>query len=121
MEQRAGIKFCFKLGKTFTETHKLMKQVYGDDCLSRTSTYEWFNRFKNGRESLEDDERSGRPKSAVIDENIQIVRDFVKKEPKSSLRYMEMELEISYKSIHRILIEHLGMRKLRVTFSYSEN
>jgi hypothetical protein len=28
-EQRINIKFCFKLGKTFRETYKMMKNVYG--------------------------------------------------------------------------------------------
>ncbi|EGI70146.1 FLJ37770-like protein [Acromyrmex echinatior] len=42
-EQRANIKFCFKLGKTFTETHNLMKQVYGDNCVARASVYDqWY-------------------------------------------------------------------------------
>ncbi|KAG5312922.1 GVQW3 protein, partial [Acromyrmex insinuator] len=45
-EQRANIKFCFKLGKTFTETHNLMKQVYGDNCVARASVYEWYTRFR---------------------------------------------------------------------------
>jgi transposase len=70
IEQRANIKFCFKLGKYFTETHQMMKQVYGNDCLSRSTIYEWFNRFKGGREDLNDDERSGRPREAVNEENI---------------------------------------------------
>ena len=42
-EQRANIKFCFKIGKTFTETFQLMKQVYGDDCLSRSRGREDIN------------------------------------------------------------------------------
>ena len=37
IEQKANIKFCFKLGKTFTETHQMMQQVYGSDCLSRAT------------------------------------------------------------------------------------
>ena len=64
-EQRANIKFCFKLGKTFTETHNLMKQVYGDNCVARTSVYEWYTRFKNGREDINDDAHTGRPKSTI--------------------------------------------------------
>ena len=55
VEQRANIKFCFKLGKTFTETHQMMKKVYGDNCLSRRRIHEWFKRFYEGREALEDD------------------------------------------------------------------
>ena len=44
--QRANIKFCLKLGKTFTGRFELMKQVYGDNCLFRARVHEWFKRFK---------------------------------------------------------------------------
>ena len=92
IEQRLNIKFCFKLGKTFTETHQMMKKVYGDDCLSRSSIHEWFKHFQEGREALEDDERSGRPRNIVNEKNAEIVREFIRKKPKSSLKYMESEL-----------------------------
>lgn len=116
IEQRANIKFCFKIGKSFTETHQLMKQVYGDDCLSRTSVFEWYKRFKDGREDLNDDEHTGRPRETTTEENIKIVADFIKKEPKSSVRYMEMELNIPKTIIHRILTEHLGLTKVCARF-----
>jgi hypothetical protein len=61
MEQRANIKFCFKTGKTATETFRLIEQAYGDNALSRTRVFEWYARFRDGREYLEDDESSGRP------------------------------------------------------------
>nr|APL98289.1 putative DD34D transposase [Bactrocera tryoni] len=111
-EQRANIKFCFKLGKTFTETFQMMKKVYGDQCLSRSNVHEWFKRFQEGREDLCDDQKSGRPKSVITQNNIEKVQEFIKNEPKSSLRYMEMELNITKDSIHRILIDKLGLRKV---------
>ena len=52
---------------------------------------------------MEDDDRSGRTRN--------VVREFIKKEPKSSLKYMESELEISAASIYRILTENLGLHK----------
>ena len=39
MEQRAIIKFCFKLGKKFAEAYELLKKVYGDDYMSRPQVY----------------------------------------------------------------------------------
>ena len=66
IEQRANI---IKLVKIFTETHQLMKKVYGDDCLSRSRIHEWFKLFQDGWEALEDDERSGRPRNVVNEEN----------------------------------------------------
>ena len=90
----------------------MMKKVYGDDCLSRSCIHEYFTRFQEGRESLEDDERSGRQRYVVNEENAPIVREFIRKEPKSSLKYTESELEISAASIHRILTENVGYIKV---------
>ncbi|KAJ8953153.1 hypothetical protein NQ318_017180 [Aromia moschata] len=48
------------MGKTFTEAYAMLKEVYGNECLSRTQVFEWFQRFKEGRETTEDDPRPGR-------------------------------------------------------------
>ena len=61
MEQSANIKFCFKLGKTASETVELMRQVYGDNCSSRAQIFRWYARFKSGVETIEDEARPGRP------------------------------------------------------------
>ena len=60
----------------------MMKKVYGDDCLSRSRIHECFKRFQEGPEALEDDERSARPSNVVNEENVEIVREFIRKEPK---------------------------------------
>ncbi|KAF0718345.1 protein GVQW3-like, partial [Aphis craccivora] len=59
-EQRVCIKFCLKLGKNATETYTMIKTAFGDDSLSRSVIFEWFKRFKDGRQSTKDDPRSGR-------------------------------------------------------------
>jgi hypothetical protein len=48
------------MSKTATETFQLIKQTYGDNTLSSTRVSEWYARFWDGWENLED-ERSGRP------------------------------------------------------------
>jgi len=45
-EQRIRIKFCFMLDKTAAETHRLLKEDFGEQALSPTRTFEWFKRFK---------------------------------------------------------------------------
>ncbi|GFV24022.1 protein GVQW3 [Trichonephila clavipes] len=60
IEQRIVAKFHFKLGKTATETYNLLKEVYGSEYLSRARVFEWFKRFKDGRQDVEDDSRPGR-------------------------------------------------------------
>ncbi|KAJ8944951.1 hypothetical protein NQ318_013099 [Aromia moschata] len=49
MEQRVNLKFLVKLGKTFTEAYAMLKEVYGNECLSCTQVFEWFKRFKGKR------------------------------------------------------------------------
>ena len=57
LEERYAIKFCFKLGKNATETY-----AFGASCMNRAWVFEWHKRFKEGRESVRDDERCGRIK-----------------------------------------------------------
>jgi hypothetical protein len=58
IEQRINLKLK---EKTTTECFKLLKEVYNDNVMSRTRVFEWHKRFMEGREELEDDERSGTP------------------------------------------------------------
>ena len=63
IEQRANIKFCFKLGKTFTETHQMIQQAYGSDCLSRAKIKNGFGVSKTaGNTSLTTNVRVGQEK-----------------------------------------------------------
>lgn len=66
-EQRINIKFCSKLGKTFTQTHETMKQIYGDQCLCHMLWYDGFTWSKSGWESTDDDPCSGRPLTSTDD------------------------------------------------------
>jgi len=44
-EQRGGIKFCFKLGKTATECYAMLKAAFGEQAMGRSHTFQWFSRF----------------------------------------------------------------------------
>ena len=116
IEQRANITFCFKLGKTFTEPHQMIKKVSGDTCLPRTHINEGLKRVEEGRKALEDDERSDRPRNVVNEENAAIVRAFIRKEPQSSLKYLKSEFGISAATIYRILTENLGYIRVCANF-----
>jgi hypothetical protein len=77
MEQHIDVKFCVKLGKSATETYNLLKEVYGDECLSRTQVFEWFKSFKEGREEIRDDQCAGCPSTSKTDANIEKVGEIV--------------------------------------------
>jgi hypothetical protein len=60
-EKRVCVKLRFKLRKTAAETQQMLKQAFGGKCLGHTQTYGWYDCFKNGLPSTDDDARSGRP------------------------------------------------------------
>jgi histone-lysine N-methyltransferase SETMAR len=69
-EQRFCIKVCFKLKKTAVETHRMLVEAFGDNAMSQSKTFLWYKRFKDGRTSVDDDERSGRPSTSTTPKNI---------------------------------------------------
>jgi transposase len=95
MEQRANIKSCFKLGKTAAETVELMRQVYGDNCLSRAQIFRWYARFKSGVETTEDEARPGRP-FYVRNEGLNAkVRERIREERCATVRMMADEFGVN--------------------------
>ena len=70
LEERYAIKFCFKLGKNATETYGMLQTAFRPSCINRASVFEWHKRFKEGRESVRDDERCVRSKKVNTPELI---------------------------------------------------
>ena len=55
-------KFCFRLGKNAAETYGMFQTAFSPSCMNRASVFEWHKRFKEGTESVRDDERCTRSK-----------------------------------------------------------
>ena len=102
-DQKINLKFCFKLGKTPKETHAMLVRVYGDRALSMKCVYEWFARFRGGRESVSDNPRSGRPATAVSDENIEKVRTSITNDRRLTVHMIADELQINREALRQIV------------------
>ena len=70
LEEWYAIKLCFKLGKNATKTYGMLQTTFWLSCMNRASAFEWHKRFKEGRESVRDDERCGRSKEVRTPELI---------------------------------------------------
>jgi hypothetical protein len=77
LEQQINIKFCVKIGKSTSETLDLLTVVYAEYALKKLSVFERHRRFKKGREDVQDDPRSGQPKTQRTDVNVDRVRTSV--------------------------------------------
>jgi hypothetical protein len=70
LELRINIKFCVKTGKSARETSALLTMAYGEYTMKKSSVFEWHRQFKEGREYVQGDPRSGQPKTQRTDVNV---------------------------------------------------
>ena len=115
-EQRGCIKFCFKLGKIATECFETLKTAFGEQAVGRSQTFQWFFRFKAGRTSTDDEERSGRPVSSSTSEMIERVRQIIREDCRRTIDEVSMLVGISNGTCHKILTEDLKMRRVASKF-----
>lgn len=109
-DQRLSLKYYFELGKSASEAHKLLKEEFGEDSISRSRAYDWYSRFKNGRMSVEDLDRSGRPSTARTNKKIEEVRKVIEQDNRISLREIGRILGTSRGSCHRIVRDDLNFK-----------
>ena len=70
LEEWYGIKFCFKLGKNCHRNVWNASDCFLSILHESSIDFEWHKRFKEGRESVRDDERCGRSKEVNTPELI---------------------------------------------------
>jgi transposase len=58
-------------------------------------TYDWYKRFKDGRISIEDDPRSGRPSKSTDDQHVAQVRSVIRSYRRLAVREVAEECDIS--------------------------
>ena len=116
LEGRYPIKFCFKLGKNATETYGMLQTTFGLSCMNRASVFEWHKRFKEGRESVRDDERCRRSKEVNTPELIGQIKNFMDKDRRVSIETISAQFDVSVGTVHAIIREEVKMRKICAKF-----
>ena len=109
LEQRTNLKFLVWLGKTPSECLELLQQVYGNNAMSCTLVFEWHKRFNEGREEVEDEQRSRRPSTSRTADNTEQVKQLVRADHCLLVWTIASELSISKETVWRIITEDLGI------------
>ena len=94
------------------ETFQMLQQSYGEDCLIRTQCHEWYQRFKSGRTSIEDDPKSGRSSTSMDDDNVEKVLAVIRQNCRLTVREVSEEVGAYKSSCHLILTEKPKMRRV---------
>lgn len=110
--QRIIIKFLTNEGVKPSEIFVRLTTQFGDKTLSRSQVYDWVNKFKGGRETVENESHNRRPRTSLTNENICAVRELLENDRRLTIDEIASEVGISHGSVHSIVTEHLGFRKI---------
>ncbi|XP_055347389.1 histone-lysine N-methyltransferase SETMAR-like [Paramacrobiotus metropolitanus] len=109
---RAVIFSEFSHGSDCKACFAKIKGVFGECCPSIQTIRTWYRKFRDGRKIVEDQGRSGRPRTAVNARNISRVSDLVHKYPRITFQQIMNELGLGAQAVATILHEHLNLRKI---------
>ena len=112
IEYRACIKIRALLGVLAQAITNELVLVHGDQAPKYSTVAKWAALFKDGRESLEDDPRSGRPQTTYTAENIEQVRAIIEENPHATHNIIEALTSINHFTINEIIHNALKKRKL---------
>ncbi|GFV58286.1 protein GVQW3 [Trichonephila clavipes] len=87
-----------------------------DEAMSRARVFEWFRRFKEGRQSVNSDPRSGRPSTSRNEGKIAQVKSVVRSGRRLTVREIAQECHISVGSCDEILRKNLNIRRVSAKF-----
>ena len=90
----------------------MLQTAFGASCMNGASVIEWHKRFKEGRESVRDDEMCERSKEVRIPELIGQIRNFMDKDRPVSIETISAPFDISVGTVHTINRVELKMRKI---------
>ena len=96
--------------------HDELNSVYGDQAPSLRTVERWSKLFRDGREEIEDEARSGRPITETTFENIERIRLLIDDDSYLTIEELEYETGLSRGTIHRIIAEHLNLRKITARY-----
>ena len=74
VEQRSAIKFCLRYAISAAVTYRI--KAFGDETMSQQNIYKWYRDYKEGRERVDDLQRSGRPSTSIDDQNINKIKEW---------------------------------------------
>jgi hypothetical protein len=94
----------------------MLQEAFGDNAMNQSKTFVWYKRFKDGRSSVDDDERSGRPSTSTTPENVANVREAILADRRQTIHDICEIVGLSYGTVQRILLGSLNMRRTSTRF-----
>ncbi|KAJ4448973.1 hypothetical protein ANN_00365 [Periplaneta americana] len=94
------------------EIHQQLCQVYRPNIMSKQMVRRWCRQFSEGRQSVHDEERSGRP-SLINDDRVELVRQCIMENRRFTITELSSHFpQISRSLLHEIVTKHLLLKKV---------
>ncbi|GFY10930.1 HTH_48 domain-containing protein [Trichonephila clavipes] len=78
-EIRSVIRFLTAMNVPAAEIHRQISDVYGPNAMSSSKVRKWVRAFKDGRENVHDEPRSGRP-SVITNDLVNAVDEKIRED-----------------------------------------
>ena len=116
LEQRINVKFCVEIGKSASKTSALLTVAYGEYSMKKSTVFERYRRFKEGRKDVQVDPRSGQLKTQRTVANVVSVRTLVCSDRRLGVRVITDEMNMNRETVRQIIKEDLEMRRFSAGF-----
>ena len=90
---------CVKNEIKCAKTFEMLTVAFGDSTMSRTQVQLWYNRFKQGREDVNNDARTGRLSMSTPEENFEAVKKLILDNHRITAREAADNMGLSFGSL----------------------
>ena len=89
----------------------MLTVAFGESNMSRRQVQLWYNRFKEGREDVNDYARPNCPSMSTTDENIEAVKKIILNNCRITIRKVADDVGISFGSCQAIFMDVLSLKR----------
>jgi len=90
----------------------MVNAAYGDQALSHSNVFQWYGRFRDGQENIENDPRSGQSTECRNDNNVEKISQLLLQNHHLSLRMLADEVNFGKDTVRKIVVEDMQKWKI---------
>ncbi|GFV96884.1 histone-lysine N-methyltransferase SETMAR [Trichonephila clavipes] len=91
--------YDFKAGLNQEECVQRLQLAFGDKSACHAIVFRWFKEFCSSNNSLQDEEHTGRPRLAVIPDNVSAIRNILTDDNHCTYQTIQKEINLGTAAI----------------------